>query len=204
MALSRKYLSGMGLTEEQATAIIEANEETISALKDEIEKYRTGEESANKKLEKIQKEMDALKKDAEDADGKNPYKVKYEALKEDFDSYKKEVETEKTNTKKMDAYKALLKEIGISDKHINSVSKLAELDKIVLDKDGKIDGVDDLKKALSEEWSDFIVKDGKEGAGTSTPPDGKGSKMTKEEIMAIKDTAERQQAMLDNKSLFLT
>ena len=55
MALSRKYLSGMGLTEEQATAIIEANEETISALKDEIEKYRTGEESANKKLEKIQK-----------------------------------------------------------------------------------------------------------------------------------------------------
>lgn len=203
MALSRKYLLGMGLTEEQVTAIIESNEETINGLKDEIEKYKTGEETANKKLEKIQKEMDILKKDAEDADGKNPYKVKYEALKEDFDSYKKEVESEKTNTKKTEAYKNLLKEIGISDKHINSVARLIELDKIKLDKDGNIEGIDELKKALTEEWSDFIVKDGKEGAGTSTPPGGSGSKKTKEEIMAIKDTAERQQAMLENKELFL-
>ena len=39
MALSRKYLQGMGLTEEQVNAIIEANEDTISGLKDEIEKY---------------------------------------------------------------------------------------------------------------------------------------------------------------------
>ena len=96
----------------------------------------------------------------------------------------------------MSAYKSLLKEIGISEKRIDAVAKLAELDKIKLDKDGKIEGSDDLKKSLSEEWSDFIVKDGKEGAETSTPPENKGGKvMTKEEIMKIKDTTERQKAL---------
>lgn len=200
MALSRKFLTALGIEADKIDEIINAHSETVEALKEERDSYKEKAEG----FDKAQKDLEKANKTIEDLNKEDAYKVKYEALKEDFDSYKKEVETEKTNTKKMDAYKALLKEIGISDKHINSVSKLAELDKIVLDKEGKIDGVDDLKKALSEEWSDFIVKDGKEGAGTSTPPDGKGSKMTKEEIMAIKDTAERQQAMLDNKSLFLT
>lgn len=200
MALSRKFLTALGIEADKIDEIINAHSETVEALKEERDSYKEKAEG----FDKAQKDLEKANKTIEDLNKEDAYKVKYEALKEDFDSYKKEVETEKTNTKKMDAYKALLKEIGISDKHINSVSKLAELDKITLDKEGKIDGVDDLKKALSEEWSDFIVKDGKEGAGTSTPPDGKGSKMTKEEIMAIKDTAERQQAMLDNKSLFLT
>ena len=40
-----------------------------------------------------------------------------------------------------------------------------------------------------------IVKDGKEGAGTSTPPGNDGGVVkTKEEIMKIKDTQERQKA----------
>ena len=82
MALSRKYLQGMGLTEEQVNAIVEAHEETISGLKDEIEKHKTASEDAGKKLAKVQKELDAIKADAEEKDGKNPYKVKYEAIKE--------------------------------------------------------------------------------------------------------------------------
>jgi len=200
MALSRKFLTALGIEADKIDEIINAHSETVEALKEERDSYKEKAEG----FDKAQKDLEKANKTIEDLNKEDAYKVKYEALKEDFDSYKKQVETEKTNTNKKDAYKALLKEIGISEKRIDAVARLAELDKIKLDKDGKIEGVDELKKSLSEEWSDFIVKDGKEGAGTSTPPKGTGGTKTKEEILAIKDTAERQQAMLENKSLFLT
>ena len=78
------------------------------------------------------------------------------------------------------------------------MARLAELDKITLDADGNITGADELKKALSEEWADFIVTDGKEGADIAKPPvNNGGSVKTKEEIMKIKDTTERQKAWAD-------
>lgn len=199
MALSRKFLTALGIEAEKIDEIINAHSETVEALKEERDSYKAKAEQSDK----LQKDLDSAKKQIEDLNKDDAYKVKYEALKEDFDSYKKGIETEKTNNNKKDAYKALLKEIGISEKHIDKVAKLVELDKIKLDKDGKIEGADDLKKSLKEEWSDFIVTDGKEGAGTATPPGNTGGKKTKDEIMAIKDTAERQKAMLENKELFI-
>lgn len=199
MALSRKFLTALGIEAEKIDEIINAHSETVEALKEERDSYKAKAEQSDK----LQKDLDLAKKQIEDLNKDDAYKVKYEALKEDFDSYKKGIETEKTNNNKKDAYKALLKEIGISEKHIDKVAKLVELDKIKLDKDGKIEGADDLKKSLKEEWSDFIVTDGKEGAGTATPPGNTGGKKTKDEIMAIKDTAERQKAMLENKELFI-
>ena len=199
MALSRKFLAALGIEAEKIDEIINAHSETVEGLKEERDSYK---EKADK-YDKAQKDLEAANKKIEDLSKDDAYKVKYEALKEDFDEYKKGIETEKSNNNKTAAYKSLLKEIGISEKRIDSITKLAELDKIKLDKEGKIEGVDDLKKSLSEEWSDFIVKNGEKGADTSTPPAGTGSKKTKEEILAIKDTTERQQAMLDNKELFL-
>ena len=67
MALSRKYLQGMGLNEEQINAIVEANEETITDLKAEIEKYKTASEGSDKTLAKVQKELDEMKKEAEES-----------------------------------------------------------------------------------------------------------------------------------------
>lgn len=190
MALSRKFLQALGIEAEKIDEIINAHSETVEGLKEERDSYKSQAEQADK----LQKDLDKAKKDIEELNKEDAYKVKYEALKEDFDTYKKGVETEKTNNNKKAAYKALLKEIKISDKRIDSVAKLADLDKIKLDKDGKIEGSEDLKKALAEEWADFIVTDGKEGAGTSTPPASNGGVKSREEIMKIKDTSERQKA----------
>ena len=200
MALSRKFLAALGIEADKIDEIVNAHSETVEALKEERDSYKEKAE----KYDKAQKDLETANKTIEELNKEDAYKVKYEALKEDFDTYKKGVETEKTNTTKKEAYKALLKEIGISDKRIDAVARLAELDKIKLNKEGAIEDAENLKKALSEEWADFIVKDGKEGAGTSTPPASTGAKKSKEEILAIKDTAERQQAMLDNKELFLS
>lgn len=199
MALSRKLLANFGIEEDKIDEIIKAHSETVEALKEERDRYKEKAE----KYDKVQKDLDEAKKTIEELNKEDAYKVKYEALKEDFDAYKKGIETEKTNNSKSAAYKKLLKEIGIADKRIDAVARLADLDKIKIDKDGNIEGAEDLKKSLTEEWSDFITKDGKEGAGVETPPAGTGSKKTKEEILAIKDTAERQAAMLENKDLFI-
>lgn len=201
MALTRKFLSALGIEADKVDEIINAHAETVDALKEERDKFREeaeANETDHKKMADLEKEVATLKESNKDS-----YKVKYDALKEEFSDYKKGIENEKTKATKTDAFRALLKEIGISEKRIDSVVKVSDIDGIKLDKDGNIDGADDLKKSLTTEWEDFIVKEQEMGAKTSTPPAGEGPKKTKDEILAIRDTAERQAAMLENKDLFI-
>lgn len=199
MALSRKFLTALGIEEDKVDEIIKAHSETVEALKEERDGYKDKAD----KYDKAKNDLEAANKKIEEMGKEDAYKVKYEAIKEDFDAYKKGIEAEKTTNNKREAYKALLMEVGISEKRIDAVTRVAELDKIKLDKDGKIEGADDLKKSIKEDWADFIVTEGEQGADPANPPGGSGAKKTKEEIFAIKDTAERQKAMLENKDLFI-
>lgn len=192
MALSRKFLTALGIEADKIDEIISAHADTVDGLKNEIAQYKGDAE----KYKSVKEELDKANTKLAEFSKEDSYKVKYDAIKEEFEGFKAKVETEKANVTKTGAYKALLKEIGISDKRIDAVARLAEMDKIKLDSEGKIEGADDLKKSLAEEWADFIVKDGKEGAGTATPPSGNGgaTAKTRKEIMEIKDTTERQAA----------
>lgn len=196
MALSRKMLKAMSIEDEKVDQIIEAHSETVDALKDQMNQYKADAE----KLHDVQKELDALKA----TDGKeDTYKVKFEELKKDFDDYKESVAKKETTAKKMNAYKALLKEAGISEKRHDVITKVADLDTITLDDDGNITGKDDLLNSIKSEWADFITDSNTTGASTATPPAGSGKTYkTKEEIMAISDTAERQAAIAENHELF--
>ena len=196
MALTRKMLKAMGIEEEKIDQIIDAHTETVDALKSERDKLK--EEAG--KLPGVQKELDDLKA-AKDSGGS--FEEKYKALKEEFDSYKKDVEQKETTGKKEAAYRALLKEVGVSEKRLDAVMRVTTLDKLKLDKEGKLEDADKLKESIKEEWADFIVKQGKKGADVTNPPDGDGkSYKDKKEIMAIKDAAERQKAIAENMNLF--
>lgn len=198
MALTRKMLKAMSIEDEKIEQIIEAHTETVTGLKDEI----SGLKADAEKLGSVQKELDALKDNVEKDADKNPWKVKYDALKEEFESYKAEETAKATKAQKEEAYKAILKECGVADKRIAAVTRVADIDSIELDKDGKIKGVDKLKESIKEEWADFIPTEEAKGADTATPPANSGGKKTKEEILAIKDTTERQKAMAENHELF--
>ena len=205
MSLTRKFMQGMGLTEEQVNAIIEANEETITGLKAEIEKYKTAGEDSAKNLAKVQKELDAIKEEAADNEGKNPYKVKYDAIKEEFENFKKDISAKEAKEAKTKAYKNLLQECGVPEKRFDRILKCSEdeINKVEFDDDGKVKSSEDLKKAIKEEWGDFIPTEGTQGAATSTPPKNTGgSTMTKDEIRKISDPVARQKAMAENPSLF--
>ena len=188
MALTRKFLSALGVEADKIDEIINAHTETVDGLKDELAKVKADAE----KLPAVQKELDDLKAAAEK-----------EAIKEDFENYKKEVAAKETKASKSAAYRALLKEAGIADKRLDAVLKVSDVDAIELEKDGKIKGADDLLKSVKEEWADFIPTESTKGAATATPPASTGAgRKTKEEIYAIKDPAERQKAILDNHDLF--
>ena len=199
MALTRKFLSALGIDADKVDEIINAHTETVDALKNERDKYKADAE----KLPEVQKELDGMKEEAAKNSGKNPFEVKYNAIKEEFENYKKEQTAKETKVKKADAYKALLKEAGVSEKRIDAVLRVSDIDGLKLDKDGAVEGKDALLESIKKDWSDFIVTQGTQGAKTPNPPaNGGGKYKSKEEIYAIKDTAERQKAIYENRELF--
>jgi len=200
MALTRKFLSALGIEQDKIDEIITAHTETVDALKHERDTYKADAE----KLPGVQAELDGLKANAAKDGGKDPWKVKYDALKEEFTDYKKDIEAKETTAKKSDAFRALLKEVGIREKRIDAVLRVSDLDSIELDENGAIVDAGKLKKSIAEEWEDFIDTTEQKGVQTVNPPTGKGKgkTMSKDEIMAIRDPVQRQNAIAENLDLF--
>lgn len=199
MALTRKFLSALGIESEKIDEIIAAHTETVDGLKEERDRYKTSAE----KLEAVEKELGKLKDEAAKNDGKNLFETKYKALKEEFEQFKSDTTAKETKAKKESAYRRLLKEAGISEKRIDSVLKVCDIDSIEFDENGKIKDAAELTKSIQSEWSDFIITTTTQGARIATPPANNGSvKMSKNEILAIKDRAERQKAIAENHDLF--
>ena len=200
MSLTRKMLKAMGIEEEKIDQIIEAHTDTVDGLKADLSKYKTDAE----KLPDVQKELDELK-----AKGDDGWKEKHDKLKGEFDAYKKDVEAKETHNKKVEAYKAILKDANLSEKGIEKAVKYAEWDKIELGEDGKLKGANDHIKAAREEWAEYVTTTTTTGAKTSTPPANTGgAKLTKAEIYARDEhgryklsTAERQKALAENPEL---
>lgn len=205
MGLTRKALIAMGIEEEKAAQICEWHGEDMSRVNDELKAAKANAEKFkedSEKLAKVEKELSDLKEKEAHPDA---FKEKYDKLKKEYDTYKGEVTAKETKAAKSKAYRDMLKDIGISEKRLDSVMRVADLDSIELDEDGNIKDVDNLKTSAKSEWADFIVSTGRMGAETPTPPsgtDGKGGAKTKKEIMAISDYEERQKAIADNHELF--
>lgn len=178
MAITRKLLKGMGLTEEQQDTIIEAHTDTVNGLKADVDRYKADAE----KLPGVQKELDDLKGKGDDG-----YKDKYESEHKAFEEYKKTVDAEKTSAAKEKAVEAVLKKIGVSEKRLQSVAKLAKadglLDALELDDDGAVKEADKLEKSLKDSYSDYIVTTSTQGANTANPPaNSGGAKLTMADI----------------------
>jgi FtsZ-binding cell division protein ZapB len=180
MALTRKFLTAMGIEPDKIDEIITAHAETVDALKEERDKYK--EEAGNykadaDKLKTVQAELDNLK----ESDQNSIYKAQYDKLKEDNDAlqkeyndYKESIAAKETLGKKKGAYKALLKEVGVSDNWIEPITRLAELDALELDENEKFKDSEKIAGDMKAKYSDYIVQEGTVGANTPTPPAGNG------------------------------
>lgn len=171
MALTRRFLKDLGIEPEQIEKIIEQHSETVTALKDQIDTLQTENAEYKPKAEKldsVQEEYDKLKAQTED-------NSEYKALKDEFDKYKADIEARDLRTKKSDKVKAVLKDIGIPERHYEKILKYSDIDKIELDDKGEIKEVAELKKNLEADWSDHIDTTEQHGAQTATPPAAAGA-----------------------------
>lgn len=160
MALTRKLLKGMGLTEEQVDTIIEAHTDTVEGLKADIETYKSDAE----KLPGVQKELDDMK-----AAGDGGYKEKYEKEKKAFEDFKNEQTAKETKQAKENAYRELLKAAGVSEKRIPAILKVTDLNSVELEGD-KVKDADKITETVKADWADFIESSNTSGTNTITPP----------------------------------
>lgn len=158
MALTRKALKAMGITDEQVDSIIEMHSESIDAIKADRDKYKGEAE----KLSDVQRQLDEATSKLKAAE-KDDYKGKYESEKAAHDKLKADIQTKETTSKKESALKSYLKEKGYSDNGITKITKYGDYIKdIELDEDGKIKDVEKLIGKVETEWSEY-----KPQAGTS-------------------------------------
>lgn len=160
MALTRKLLRGMGLTEEQADTVIEAHTETVEGLKERISAH----EGDARELENVRRELEELKA------GGGEWQKRFEEEHALFESYKQEQETRELKARKAEAYGALLKETGISERRIGAILRLTDVDGLELDENGKLKDAEAKAEEIRREYSDFIVTSTERGADVPTPP----------------------------------
>ena len=195
-SFARKWLEGILenedlSTKEKAQQIMDGHIAVTDGLKDERDSFKANAEKAAD----LQKQLDDL------ANGED-FQKKYEDEHKAFEDFKKKTADDAEAAKVKSAYRKLLAGEGIGEKRLDSILKVTDLSKFKLDKDGNLEDVDGLKKAINDEWGEFKTKVTEKGAVVEKPlQTGKATK-TKEEIMAIKDTAERQKAIAENHELF--
>ena len=186
MALTRKMLKAMGIEDEKIDQIIEAHTETVDALK---EKAKTYEEKAGQ-LEAVEKELDGYK-----ANASSDYKAKYESEHKAFEDYKKEQTAKQLQTQRENAAKKFFESKNITGANLDIAMRGARDEISALELDGENikdnTALDSLVKGM---YSGLVVTKSVEGAKTSTPPatENGSAVKSKAEILAIKDTTERQ------------
>lgn len=181
--LTRKMLKAMGIEEDVIEQIIEAHTETVEALKEQRDGYKSEADKAkglSNELEKTQKQLKELLEDdsqdelrkQNDEQAKEIEKLRKvnESLQSEFDAYKTDAEAKETQRRKSDAYKQLLEKAGIAPKYAGKVLKVTSLDGIELDEDGSVKGEDEAIEGIKSEWSEFIAKKETKGANPENPP----------------------------------
>lgn len=182
MALTRKLLKDMGLTDAQIEDVIAAHAETVEALKGEIEALK-GAQAAS---------------DAQSVD----WRAAHDKVQAEYDAYRAEVAGKEQAARVKAAYRKLLVDAKLDPDVIDVVLKATDLWDMQLDENGRLVDEDRLMEAIRTEWARFIVTEGRRGAQVWNPPAASGIVRSRDEIMTIRDTAERQKAIAENHELF--
>ena len=162
-AIIKKHVGEDGNIPESAIGTV------VSAIKNAVGNEYVEKERYKTKLS----EIDSLKEQVQTAEDNvttaEKWKKKYEEEKTAFANYKSDIEAKATETSKKDAYRSLLKEVGVADKWLDRAMKGVSLD-FELDSDGKIKDADKLTETIKTEWGDCISTEQEKGADTAKPP----------------------------------
>mgnify|MGYP007020190200 FL=1 len=193
MALTRKLLKGMGLTDEQVDTIIEAHTDTVDGLKADVSKYKADAE----KLPSVQKQLDDLK-----AAGDGGYKEKYEKEHSAFEAFKTDITAKESKAAKEKAVRAYFESKNITGANLDLAMRGCGEEMAALELDGeKIKDTKSLDALVDGTYKGLVSKQTVR-FDTGARFNGGGKPMTKDEIMQITDRAERRAAIAANMDLF--
>lgn len=162
MALTRKLLKGMGLTDEQVDTIIEAHTDTVDGLKEQVKTYKADAE----KLPNVQKELDDLK-----AAGDGGFKEKFEKEHSDFENFKKTIQEKETKAAKESAAKAFFESKGITGNSLEIAMRGSSAEIAALDLDGeKIKDSSALDALVNGTFKALVSTTTTKGANIPNPP----------------------------------
>ena len=162
MALTRKLLKGMGLTDEQVDTIIEAHTDTVDGLKADVSKYKSDAE----KLAGVEKELNDLK-----AMGDGGYKEKYEKEHEAFEDYKADITAKESKAAKEKAVRAYFESKNITGSNLDLAMRGCgeEMATLVMDGD-KIKDTASLDALIDGAYKSLVYTEHTQGANPANPP----------------------------------
>ena len=162
MALTRKLLKGMGLTDEQVDTIIEAHTDTVDGLKADISKYKANAE----KLPGVQKELDNLKAASDDG-----YKDKYEKEHSAFEAFKADITAKESKAAKEKAVRAYFESKNITGANLDLAMRGCGEEMAALELDGdKIKDTKSLDTLIEGTYKGLVSTTQKRGADPANPP----------------------------------
>ena len=196
MALTRKLLKGMGLTDEQVDTIIEAHADTVDGLKADVSKYKADAE----KLPGVQKQLDDLK-----VAGDGGYQEKYEKEHKAFEDFKANVTAKESKAAKEKAVRAYFESKNITGANLDLAMRGCGEEMAALELDGeKIKDTKALDALVDGTYKGLVSTTQTKGANPATPPTNTGGAKTREDIYKKDDkgryvmsTSERQHALAE-------
>lgn len=131
-------------------------------------------------------------------------KAEKEAAEKSLADYKTQQTAKESRAAKESKFREQLKAAGVLEKYFDRIVRLSgeDIDKMELDSKGNVKNADKLAESLKTDWSDYVGSTSTKGAPVDNPPANTGSKMTKEQIINIKDATERQAAIAANPEAF--
>lgn len=170
MAFTRRFLKGIGLTDEQVEAAMEEHVAVTDALKGQIRDL-TNETAEIENLRAENEQLKTFKADAEKADWESKYNAEHTA----FEQFKADAETKETTAKLQTAYKAMLKEQNIDEKRFDAILRVTDFSGMKLTQEGKLANAEKLAEQIKQDWSGFVVTQRTEGQQIDTPPANSGA-----------------------------
>lgn len=189
MALERKTLRA--ILEDETTDTSGKLKKILDVLHEETDTLQNQLEEKDAAIAKAEKERDTANS------GK-------QAAEQALTDYKAQQTKKDVHAAKEAKFREQLKAAGVLEKYFDRIVRLSgeDIDKMELDGKGNVKDADKLAESLKTDWSDYVGSTSTKGAKVDTPPTNTGSKMTKDQIFAIKDAGKRQAAIAANADLF--
>lgn len=190
--MKREFLRGLGVADEHIKSILDEHYDSLRQYKEKADSADSLQEqlsAANAEIGKLTDE----KKQYEDTIGD------VEKQKQLLSEFEKRESDYQSEIKQLQLNSAIKLAVAKEANDANDILTLLDKDQLELSEDGTVKGLDDAINTLKESKPYLFTQVRPTGV---TPPEGSNPILSKNDILSIKDDAERQNAIRENMHLF--